>query len=152
MEVPAYLKSHITPEPRTLPKDLNELEVFGLKIEKKLRKLDGSQRSIDTTSDYLLNVAISGILIGDRIHITNYIAEVWSRYLLRAPMTKKLDLVYLANDLISKSSTRIAQDPDTPFNNFHKALSPPVLKEVFTLLFKIICTPATKDQSKHLIQ
>ena len=67
-------------------------------------------------------------------------------------MTKKLDLVYLANDLISKSSTRVQLDPDTPFNNFHKALSPPVLKEVFTLLFKIICTPATKDSAKHLIQ
>ena len=151
MNVPDYLKNAITPQAggvRTMPKDLNELEVFGLKIDKKLKKVDGSQRSIDSTSEYLINATISGIEKEDRVHITNFIADTWARHLLRAPMTKKLDLIYLANDLISKSSTKLAADPDGAFNNFYKAFEPPRLNEVFILLFKIICVPATKDQSK----
>ena len=66
-------------------------------------------------------------------------------------MSKKLALVYLANDLISKSLSKLEETPEGPFNNFHKALSPQKVKEVLVLLFKIICTPATKDQSKQLV-
>ena len=64
-------------------------------------------------------------------------------------MSKKLAFIYLGNDLIQKSMIKAKQDPEASFNNFHSALAPPRVNEVFTLLFKIIYSPAVQDQALH---
>ena len=55
----------------------------------------------------------------DREVITDYIVDMWARYLLRVEMSKKLAFIYVANDLIQKSLIKAKKESDVSFNNFH---------------------------------
>ena len=81
------------------PSEVNnyEYEITLLdEIEENLRKLEGSQYSIVSTSDLLLAPQVEPLI--------PFIVELWQRLLQRSHRTKKLAYVYLVNDVIQKGS------------------------------------------------
>ena len=111
------------------------LEQLESDICDRLRRLDLSQQSIETESDFVMTLALPpGVEV-------SFLAEMIVRFILRTHRTKKLPYIYLANDLIQKSmiKRKKQKSPELAnFNDFHEAFAPPRITNVLTKLFTML--------------
>lgn len=108
MEIDAADSGDSTP-PYDPQEKLTEEEQLWLLVEKVLRSLELNQNSIDEASEILLNLENPSDQVVDQV------CHMWARFLLQSHRSKKIALIYLANDLVQKCmlSTRQA--------DFHRA-------------------------------
>ena len=105
-------------------------DLFEESIHDKLRILNLSKESIESTSDFLISAALPDGVTVDSV------VEMWQNHLLRAHRAKKLPFVYLANDLIRNTVAKQKQGKEV--NDFKSALGPPVVGKALSRLFTIL--------------
>ena len=110
-------------------------------ISERLRSLDLTQSSIETSSDYLLNQELPQGLT------TDFLVDLLVRFITRVNRQKKLPYIYLANDLIQKSIIR-KKKATSNFNNFHEALAPPKINTIFEKMFRLLADSENYGQAE----
>ncbi|CDW74498.1 UNKNOWN [Stylonychia lemnae] len=101
--------------------------------EDRLRKLEATQHQIVETSEHLLRLS------QNESHYIPFIVHIWCRLLLRVNKSKKVALVYLANELIQKSILLSGQNQVHQLS-FSKAFQP-IIGRILVKLFEFLQKP-----------
>ena len=117
-----------------------------------MRTLDSSQQSIKTTSEHLVN------LVDQDDSYLELVVQMWARYILRVPRSRKVAFAYLANELIQNSFIKSTKKKNLQVENppahwrFYKVFAPPSISEVFLQLVQNLNAQFTEPQPRDLVK